>query len=117
MKTKNENQFVISVERGKFFRCIMSLDRRQYRKINERKWHHLSMGCAIYRNPGMYEIWIGDKKELEKALLRYEAEVQEAKKTEMLYRVEGKYPMRCWIAGDTSEHRRKGGKKNNEKVS
>lgn len=109
------SQYIISTEKGKFFRAVLSPDRYHYRKINELTWHSLGDGFIIYRWPGNYEIYEDYAKEFEERLVAYEREIKEMKPTEMLRRIEMKYPLRAWLAGDTAEHR--GGKcKTNTKI-
>lgn len=101
----SNNEYVISTERGKFFKCKMDPTRCKYCLPGESKWHEYTGGYVIYRWPGMMEIVetcdIADK------LVKYETFIREMKKTEMLRRIEKKYPLRDWIAGDTSKHRAK----------
>ena len=108
--TQDGSQYIISVEKGKFFRAVLSPDRCHYRRINEHTWHSLACGCIIYRWPGDCEIYENCAAEFEKRLSNYEREIREMKPTEMLRRIEMKYPLRAWLAGDTGEHR--GGKCN-----
>jgi len=104
------SQYIISTEKGKFFRAVLSPDRCYYRRINEHTWYSLGCGCIIYRWPGDCEIYEDCAREFEKRLVAYEREIREMKSTEMLRRIEMKYPLRAWLAGDTAEHR--GGKCN-----
>lgn len=108
--TQDGSQYIISTEKGKFFRAVLSPDRCYYRKINELTWHSLRDGFIIYRWPGDYEVYEDYAKEFEERLAAYEREIREMKPTEMLRRIEMKYPLRAWLAGDTGEHR--GGKSN-----
>jgi len=108
--TQDGSQYIISTEKGKFFRAVLSPDRCYYRKINELTWYSLEGGFIIYRWPGDYEIYEDCAAEFEKRLAAYEREIREMKPTEMLRRLEMKYPLRAWLAGDTNEHR--GGKSN-----
>jgi len=108
--TQDGSQYIISTEKGKFFRAVLSPDRCYYRRINELTWHSLRNGFIIYRWPGDCEIYEDCAKEFEKRLSNYEREIREMKPTEMLRRIEMKYPLRAWLAGDTREHR--GGKSN-----
>jgi len=108
--TQDGSQYIISTEKGKFFRAVLSPDRCYYRKINELTWHSLRDGFIIYRWPGDCEVYEDYAKEFEERLAAYEREIREMKPTEMLRRIEMKYPLRAWLAGDTGEHR--GGKSN-----
>jgi len=106
--TQDGSQYIISTEKGKFFRAVLSPDRCYYRRINELTWHSLGNGFIIYRWPGNYEVYEDRAKEFEKRLAAYEREIREMKSTEMLRRIEMKHPLRAWLAGNTGEHR--GGK-------
>jgi len=108
--TQDGSQYIISVEKGKFFRAVLSPDRCHYRRVGEHTWHSLACGCIIYRWPGDCEIYENCAAEFEKRLSNYEREIKEMKSIEMLRRIEMKYPLRAWLAGDTGEHR--GGKCN-----
>lgn len=93
---KTRGQYVISDAEGEFFLTEFSLDGRMYLD-RDGKWI-VSTGVLIFRWPGMYETF--DAEMVGVALKRYEAEVLEMGKNELLKKVEKAFPLKKWLQGD-----------------
>jgi hypothetical protein len=93
---KTRGQFVVSDTKGEFFLTELSLDGRMYLDRND-KWV-VSTGILIYRWPGMYETL--DTKAAKMALKRYEAEIKEMDKDELLKKIEKAFPLKKWLQKD-----------------
>ena len=93
---KTRGQFVISDTKGEFFLTELSLDGRMYLDCNS-EWV-VSTGILIYRWPGMYEML--DTEAVEVALKRYEVEIREMGKEDLLKKIEKVFPLKKWLRGE-----------------